>query len=315
MRHYLTLAALLTALGLLFAACGGGGNDSDPSANGDADGSPSEIVAQVVSSDVLVGPNRLSIGLFDSDANLILGAQVTVRFLALDGEEETLKEELPAQYVALESSFVHDHDDGDLHTHAGAEVGLYVVNLELDTPGFWAADVQAVIDGREHETARALFEVLEESAVPNVGDLAPRSEQLTLQDVDDIAEIDTANPPRPEMHDMTIAQALDTGKPVVVTFSTPAFCLSQICGPVLDEVVVPMLEQYGDRAVFVHVEPYVLEDAREGRGLNPVQTLLDWGLVTEPWVFVIDGEGRIAGRFEAILSVKELEAALEQVLG
>ena len=314
MRRYLTLAALLAALGLIVAACGGGGDDSDPSANGDADGSPSEIVAQVVSSDVLVGPNRLSIGLFDSEANLILGAQVTVRFLKLEDEEETVEAELPAQYVALESSFVHDHEAGDLHTHSGAEVGLYVVNLELDSPGLWAADVQAVIDGREHDPVRAHFDVFEESAVPNVGDLAPRSEQLTLQDVDDIVEIDTANPPRPEMHDMTIAAALDTGKPVVVAFSTPGFCLSQICGPVLDEVVVPMLEQYGDRAVFVHVEPYVLEDARAGRGLTPVQTLLEWRLVTEPWVFVIDAEGRIAARFEAIVGVDELEAALEQVL-
>ena len=243
-----------------------------------------------------------------------MGAEVTVRFLKLEDEAETLKTELPAQYVAVDSNFVHEHDDGERHTHAGAEVGLYVVNLELDSTGFWAADVQAVVDGREHDAVRAHFEVLDESAVPQVGDLAPRSEQLTLRDVDDIAEIDTANPSRPEMHDMTIAEAVDSGKPVVVAFSTPGFCLSQICGPVLDEVVVPMLEQYGDRAVFVHVEPYVLEDARGGRGLTPVQTLLDWGLVTEPWVFVIDEEGRIAGRFEAIVSVEELEAVLKQVL-
>ena len=315
MRRYMTLAALLTTLALIVAACGGGGDESDSSANGDGDGSPSEIVAQVISSDLRVGPNRLSISLFDSDANLILGAQVTVRFLKLEDEEETLKAELPAQYVALESNFVHEHDDGDRHTHAGNEVGLYIVNLELDSPGIWAADVQAVIDGQEHGPIRTHFDVLVESAVPNVGDLAPRSEQLTLRDVEEIAEIDTANPPRPEMHDMTIAEAVDTGKPVVVAFSTPGFCVSQICGPVLDQVVVPLLEQYGDRAIFIHVEPYVLEDARAGRGLTPVQALLDWSLLTEPWVFVIDSDGRIAGRFEAIVTVDELEAVLEQVLG
>ena len=315
MPRYMTLAVLLTTLALIVAACGGG-DESDSSANGDGDGSPSEIVAQVISSDLRVGPNRLSISLFDSEANLILGAQVTVRFLKEENpDEEVLKAELPAQYVALESSFVHEHDDGDRHTHAGNEIGLYIVNLELDSPGIWAAEVEAVIDGQEHNPERAHFDVLVDSAVPNVGDLAIRSEQLTLRDVEDIAEIDTANPPRPEMHDMTIAEAVDTGKPVVVAFSTPGFCVSQICGPVLDEVVVPLLERYGDRAVFIHVEPYVLEDARAGRGLTPVQTLLDWSLLTEPWVFVIDSDGRIAGRFEAIVTVEEVEAVLEQVLG
>jgi hypothetical protein len=55
-----------------------------------------------------------------------------------------------------------------------------------------------------------------------VGDPAPRSVQTILSDVFDIKEIDTFDPPKPDMHDMTIADAVTSGKPSVIVFATPA---------------------------------------------------------------------------------------------
>jgi peroxiredoxin len=39
----------------------------------------------------------------------------------------------------------------------------------------------------------------------------------------------------------------------------------------------------------------------------------EWGLTTEPWTFVVGRDGRIAERFEGVVSVRELEAAVEAV--
>jgi hypothetical protein len=139
------------------------------------------------------------------------------------------------------------------------------------------------------------------------------------------------------MHDKTIAEAVTSGKPTVIIFGTPAFCVSQLCGPA-KEIVDGLYEQYGAEANFVHMEPYMLEEARSGQGLCPVPIMnveyaadppegcptipaadlppadQSWDLSTEPWVFIVDKDGNIAARFESAFSEQELEDALKAVL-
>jgi hypothetical protein len=40
----------------------------------------------------------------------------------------------------------------------------------------------------------------------------------------------------------------------------------------------------------------------------------EWRLDTEPWVFVVDRKGIIRAKFEGLVTVRELEAALQQVI-
>ena len=68
------------------------------------------------------------------------------------------------------------------------------------------------------------------------------------------------------------------------------------------------------KPLFIHVEPYVAERARQGE-LVPAPAMVEWGLPSDTWLFVIDQEGRVAGKFEAIASVEEVEPVLRQVLG
>ena len=59
---------------------------------------------------------------------------------------------------------------------------------------------------------------------------------------------------------MTVAEAIDTKKPTLIAFATPAFCQTRFCGPVIEEVVAPLAKDYRGRANFVHIEPYRLVD-------------------------------------------------------
>ncbi len=43
-------------------------------------------------------------------------------------------------------------------------------------------------------------------------------------------------------------------------------------------------------------------------------TVEEWRLDTEPWVFVVDGKGIIRAKFEGLVTARELEAALQQVI-
>jgi hypothetical protein len=43
-------------------------------------------------------------------------------------------------------------------------------------------------------------------------------------------------------------------------------------------------------------------------------TVEEWRLDTEPWIFVVDGQGIIRAKFEGLVTLMELEAALQQTL-
>lgn len=317
-RRALFFVVGLFVAGALLAACGGGSSGSDETAvdwPSTLELGGTGITPLVLNHQLAVSDTRFLLGLLDEENALLLGANVDLRFFKLEGERGTLKATAPADYVSMKESVVHEHADGTLHTHEGTEVGGYVAHVGFDSAGRWGVEVSGAADGREFGPLRYQFEVFEDTPVPDIGEPAPRTKQLTLRDVDEISEIDTSNPPHPEMHELTVAEALDTGRPVLVAFATPAFCTSRVCGPVMDDVVVPLFERYSGQVEFVHIEPYRLQEARTGQGLMPVDELAEWGLQTEPWIFVIDSEGRIAGKFEGITSVAEVDTALEEVLG
>ena len=65
----------------------------------------------------------------------------------------------------------------------------------------------------------------------------------------------------------------------------------------------------GDGVRFIHVEVYTDNDPQ--KGVN--RWMKEWKLPSEPWVFVVDGEGVIRSRFEGSASVDELADAVRAV--
>jgi hypothetical protein len=299
-------------LALLIGACGNGGKDDDfPEVVTLGKG---EVFPSILNSSLAVGPNRLVIQLTGVDDEYIFGADVSLRFFDLTGDKPRQTAQTTARWVPVELSYV-DEQSGGARESAG-ESGAYIASADFDHSGDWGVKVAVrTTDGRDLEEAPFRFTVRDGSAEPSIGDPAPRSTQATTATVDDIEEIDSSYPPRPQMHDMTLAEAIDTGKPVVVAFATPAYCRSRTCAPVMETVMDPLAERYGGRAVFVHIEPYVLRDLREGNIENPVPATREWRLESEPWVFVIGRDGRIAAKFEGIVGADEVESALTQALG
>jgi len=45
----------------------------------------------------------------------------------------------------------------------------------------------------------------------------------------------------------------------------------------------------------------------------PVAATIEWGLPSEPWIFVVDRDGLVTASFEGIVSEEELQAAVEAV--
>ncbi len=332
--------AFLAALAVITAACSSGGG---PGGETPAAETPSaqQLTAVVVTSVLAEGPNRFAVGIVDQEVGApVLDAQARFRFFkVLEGDQAEPRFEADSEFVGFETFFI---DESTGEKVVAGDTGMYVTNVEFDTPGDWGVEVAGTRDGVEFGPLRTGFTVLEKGQTLSLGDPAPRSTQPTMDDVDDISDIDTASPHDPELHRITIADAIATGKPVVALFGTPAFCETRTCGPVLETVMLPLSDTYEDEAIFIHVEPYFLKEARENKGLcsvpvfnlefarqgvgegpGPCPKLSEeelaaagesWNLTTEPILFVIDQDGNISGIFEGIVGPQEVEEALREIL-
>ena len=311
------LLPLLGALVIVALACGGSGDDGDrvvltPLPDG-------VLLPTVISSDLAVGENRFLVGLQDQETGaLVLDADLALAFFLLDSDEGTLKFERDPEPIVIMRSFTHTHEDGVVETHEAGEVGAYRTTADFDVAGLWGVEVTGTTaDGEALEPLRPTFSVNVEPFGLAVGDPAPRTEQVLVSDVADIREIDTSENPIPEQHNMTVADAVTSGLPSVIAIATPAFCVSQICGPT-KAFFDDLYDEYSDVANFVHVEPFQVQPVRDGECvelsdcLNPIMD--EWRLQTEPWVFIVDADGNIAAKFDGLVTFQEMADALEGLI-
>lgn len=290
------LAPILVLLVLLAAACGREsaepGGESEMELERDefsSDLSEVDAYPYFISSEILVGENRFLIGILDSN-DAPFGApevDVGVRFFDLAASDPEATSEHDAEFVWT----VED------------ERGLYVTHPTFDKAGTWGAEV-AIRGNGVDEVVRGTFEVAEEGTTPALGAPAPASDVPTADDVKNLKEISTDPQPEPRFYRRSIDEALARSEPFVIVFATPKYCSSAVCGPTLD-TVKEVAE--GFRGItFIHSEIYEeLEPTSP-----PVEAVVEWGLPSEPWVFVVDERGRIAAKYEGVATEAELRAAL-----
>jgi hypothetical protein len=117
-------------------------------------------------------------------------------------------------------------------------------------------------------------------------------------------------PPDRALLRISIAAALAAHDPFVVTFATPRYCTSRICGPVVD-IVDHVRRQYAHKQIrFIHVEIYRDNDPRKG----PNRWVREWHLPGEPWTFLVGRDGRIKAKFQGSVSTHELGEAIRRFL-
>jgi hypothetical protein len=83
----------------------------------------------------------------------------------------------------------------------------------------------------------------------------------------------------------------------------------------MESVMDPLAQQYAGQATFIHIEPYQLDALRDTGQQIAVPATMEWHLQSEPWVFVIDRQGKIAGKFEGIASASEVGKVLQSTIG
>ena len=248
----------------------------------------------LVSADFAVGEPRISFAVFDGNSAATDIAGVRVSALEL-GEDLSATAPAPAW-------------SGDATGYTDYEVPYWVIAPRLEKPGYWGMIAEITRDDGTTTRADFVVEVKADSSAPAVGEAAPLSENRTLADEPDITLLSSANNPDPAFYQLTVAEAVAAGRPTVVGFLTPAFCQTKWCAPVLDSLEA-VRDQTGDQVQFIHIEVY--DDFQK---LTPVKEMAEWGLESEPWVFVLNGDGQVVARFSGPLSPTELLDALQPLL-
>lgn len=287
----MTRRHLLAGAGALFvvASCG---DDSTPAAGstaGTAEPDPGTTgfsIAQRYPSNTFVpGKVRLPISLANKKALLSKNVPAEVNGRVLDASDQ------PIQTV---SAPIHSTD---------LVIPYWPINVQIDQPGIYTLR----LDG--DDGFGAAFSVTDPAqvTVPYIGSVLPPFDTPTVDNNRGVNPYCSLTPNPCPLHDVTLTEALASGKPVAYMIGTPAHCQTGTCAPGL-EFLVKAHERLGDKIVMVHADVYA-DDA----ATTVAPAVIALGLEYEPVLYLVT-DGVVMDRVDVIWDQSELDERLDAFL-
>ncbi|MDX1657290.1 MAG: twin-arginine translocation signal domain-containing protein [Nitriliruptorales bacterium] len=296
--------------GLALAACGGNGEPADggtdsPTAGGQT-GEPvdgNDAVQEAFDAAGVSAEPTLTV--LSATFETVAGTEERIQFALRDQEmQPVLDAQVEAHLVsAADRSVVVGPASPTYYAGQFSDQGLYVFEQTVDEAGLYDL-VVATSDGQQAGTAVLSVVTPEQAQVILPGEPVPSVDTPTVDDKKNLEELCTRDPDC-GMHETSLADALEQGRPVVLTIATPKYCQTRVCGPVVDVVLATKEQVQRDDIVFIHTE--VFSDA----GATPTEIVTALELPAEPWTFLIDADGRVADRFFNAIVADVLTPAVE----
>jgi len=300
------LVLLLAAL--IVAACAPTSATAAPSSLVVGGSNGQSVLPAIFSSETVVGPDRVLIGLLDASGTTPIGTpdyKVSVGFIDVDKDKTTFViGPAPASFVWAIPN----------------QRAVWYYDATFDAAGNWSAVVTVTPPGQPAESSELDLQVKASGSAIRVGAMAPSTPTPTSATAGGVlASITTDPSPDPRFYQISEDQALAQHKPFVLVFATPAFCTSRVCGPTLD--AVKAVAKGEPAMTFIQVEPYIMHFANgalqpvlgTGNTLQPNAATTAWGIQSEPWVYVVDATGTVTASYEAVIVPAELTAAIDKV--
>ncbi|CAN5234791.1 thioredoxin family protein [soil metagenome] len=290
-RGFLRAVGLAGAAGLLTACGGGAGAGSDPTTDGG-----SSTKAQADDIIVAVAPDAAqTLSVVDASFEQLTGTGQPFAFGLVGQDNQPVRNADVRVHVLPTGSEITGPYAAEFRDVPRVALGLYVVRIDL-TEAVPTAIVIVTADGAQAGLTGVNVVTPADSALPAPGDHAIVTPTPTRADPMGLRNLCTREPDC-GMHDVSLAQALADRRPVMLTFATPAYCETAVCGPSVDVLEqVRTARNWGDVA-FVHVE--IFSDA----GKSVARPVHKWGLPSEPWLFAIAGDGTITDRADGPLLI------------
>lgn len=248
------------------------------------------------------GKNRFAFGLIDAENKLVYG-KTAVYIAPSEGERAQGPFLAPADSLVTDGEF----RSGTAAAEADTIAAIYATQIPIAEAGDLAVLAVSNVGGRHYAAATGIT-VRNRSPVVGVGEPSPRVRTDTLASVDGDEDLLCTRNPRDDMHARSLDDVLGK-RPVALVMATPALCESRVCGPVVD-IALQLKQEFGDRVEFIHQEVFV-----DNEHSNPLREPLQaFGLPSEPWLFTIDADGKVAARLEGSFGIESFRRAVEAAL-
>jgi hypothetical protein len=293
------IVGALILVASIAVGCSAGGSPA-PSAGGSASAGSGDIYPVLVSAELVKGDNRFLFSFTDASGRPVAAPDraVSVSFTGPGGEA------VPAQ-------------DGEFIWSIEDVAGVYVSYPTFPVDGDWMADFTTSTPDSPEQTIPFSFQVKADANVVVPGEDAPSVDTPTLADVGgDVSKVSSDEEPDEAFYETSVADALAAKEPFVLVFATPKFCQTEACGPTLEKVK-EVAADHPD-VTFINVEPYLLAD-EDGQlqpeldangNLQAAPATTAYGLLTEPYVFVVNDEGVVTASYELIFTPEEIDEAI-----
>lgn len=277
MRSAFVTLVILAAIASTVSACS--------SSSGD------ELIGLRATSDPAVGDDRFLFAVSELDGTRRGSPEEAITVTAWPLENPDDAYEVPADFLWI----IED------------SIGLYRAAIPFDQAGQWEIEFEV---STGEATQPFLVLVADEPHTIAVGDEAPRVATPTL-DTTPVEDLTTDSPVDEAFYRVSLDEALESGRPTVVVFATPAYCQTATCGPMMQQLK-DVQPDYPD-VNWIHVEVY---QGFNEPGFAPdldhlAPAVAAFKLQSEPWVFVMDETGVVVARIEGVLADGELEAILD----
>lgn len=188
----------------------------------------------------------------------------------------------------------------------GLARAYFALEVTFDKPGIYT--IESEFDGEPIELSVQAYPD-DQVTVVRPGVRMPPLETPTMADAKGVDPICTRDPVCP-LHDITVAQATQNGKPLALLVATPAFCQVAICGPVLEILLDVMADHPGVQ--YLHAEVYTQPKVNLDT-FTPAVTQL--ALPQEPVLVLVGSDGVVTERLDVIFDRVELDAKLGTLSG
>lgn len=265
---------------------------------------PEEATAQIqlvlVPSELIVGPNRFAVGIFDQGGDLVQDADVHLHFYDLtDSTNPSFESEADAYPISTPDQ----------------QVTIFALEREFPRGGLWGVEVEVSFQDGSQAINGIRFSVASDSPSIGPGEQVPPVQTPTLADRNqDLSLLSSAETPNPAFYQLSLDQAISSGRPTLLLFATPAFCQTRFCGPAY-EIFSALEHRYRDTMNFIHVEVFTGLPDPEANNWAVAPSMEQFGLESEPWVYLIGQDGTVLYRVEGMFSLEEIDNQIKKISG
>jgi hypothetical protein len=253
------------------------------------------------------GSNRYGFALFDPAQKQIAGASVALYTASRNGTNLRGPFIARSESLAVSPQYTSKTSSQD----TGSAKSVYVADVDFPKRGKYQVVALAKLDGRIVLSSAFEAQVGEPNGLAAVGETAPKVHTPTIDSVaGDVARISTRSPAATGLLTTDLFDVYGK-KPVALLFATPALCQSRVCAPVVDILEQARATDTSGKTAYITNEIY--KENRVDRGLRTQPAA--FGLPTEPWLFVLNGQGEVVERIEGAFSLGELRRAIAKAGG